>query len=80
MKGQHGFIGTSHHARFDASVHHEGWLLAAWHKVRRWEQLVHERDQLARMSDDMLKDIGLSRADVMEESERHFWEDPLKKS
>ncbi|WP_044875379.1 DUF1127 domain-containing protein [Pseudomonas sp. LFM046] len=80
MKGQHGFIGTSHHARFDAPAHHEGWLLAAWHKVRRWEQLVYERDQLARMSDDMLKDIGLSRADVMEESERHFWEDPLKKS
>ncbi|MDE3736517.1 DUF1127 domain-containing protein [Metapseudomonas resinovorans] len=77
MKGQHGFIGTSQHARFEP--HRESWLAAAWHKVRRWEQLAYEREQLSRMSDDMLKDIGLSRADVMEESERHFWEDPLKK-
>ncbi|MBD2836443.1 DUF1127 domain-containing protein [Pseudomonas sp. JM0905a] len=79
MKGQHGFIGTSHDARFNAAHHQEGWLAAAWHAIRRWEQLSYERDQLARMSDEMLKDIGLSRADVMEESDRHFWEDPLKK-
>ncbi|MDH4565150.1 DUF1127 domain-containing protein [Pseudomonas sp. BN414] len=77
MKGQHGFIGTSHHAGYEP--HRESWLAAAWHMVRRWEQLAHEREQLSRMSDAMLKDIGLSRADVMEESERHFWEDPLKK-
>lgn len=77
MKGQHGFIGTSNQAGLDA--HRESWLAAAWHQFRRWEQLVYEREQLSRMSDEMLKDIGLSRADVMEESERHFWEDPMKK-
>ncbi|MFZ6048516.1 DUF1127 domain-containing protein [Pseudomonas sp. CR3202] len=79
MKGQHGFIGTSHQARFDAMPHQESWFAAAWHRIRRWEQLAYEREQLARMSDAMLKDIGLSRADVMEESERHFWEDPMTK-
>ncbi|MCY1278554.1 hypothetical protein D9M68_259300 [compost metagenome] len=79
MKGQQGFIGTSHDARFGAVHQRESWLAAAWHTIRRWEQLAHEREQLARMSDEMLKDIGLSRADVMEETERHFWEDPLKK-
>jgi uncharacterized protein YjiS (DUF1127 family) len=29
------------------------------------------------MSDEALKDIGLSRADVVRESELHFWQDPL---
>lgn len=79
MKGQDGFIGTSHQTHVNAAVHHESWLAAAWHRIRRWEQLAYEREQLARMSDEMLKDIGLSRADVEQESERHFWEDPLNK-
>jgi uncharacterized protein YjiS (DUF1127 family) len=30
------------------------------------------------MLDDMaLKDLGLSRADVIQESERSFWDDPM---
>jgi uncharacterized protein YjiS (DUF1127 family) len=32
---------------------------------------------LASMSDEALKDIGLSRADVAHESELHFWQDPM---
>ena len=47
--------------------------------VLRWQVLRHERLMLASMSDDALKDIGLSRADVEQESHRHFWEDPLRK-
>jgi uncharacterized protein YjiS (DUF1127 family) len=31
------------------------------------------------MSDEALKDIGLNRGDVEQESRRHFWEDPLRK-
>ncbi len=50
-----------------------------WQRVRRWRQLAWERRQLAAMSDDMLKDIGMSRADVSGEVERPFWDDPLKK-
>ena len=47
--------------------------------VSRWQVLHHERQVLASMNDDALKDIGLSRADVEQESHRHFWEDPLRK-
>ncbi|NJJ58876.1 DUF1127 domain-containing protein [Pseudomonas grimontii] len=47
--------------------------------VLRWQVLRHERQVLASMNDDALKDIGLSRADVERESHRHFWEDPLRK-
>ncbi|MCY1243119.1 hypothetical protein D9M68_340400 [compost metagenome] len=79
MKGQHGFIGIPQHAHYPSQPHYEGWFASLLTRLKRWQQLTHERDQLASMSDELLKDIGLSRADVMEESERHFWQDPLKK-
>ncbi|MCO6056837.1 DUF1127 domain-containing protein [Pseudomonas sp. MOB-449] len=79
MKGQRGYIGILQQLHFQAQPRRESWLVKFWRQVRRWEQLARQRGQLARMSDEMLKDIGMSRADVMEESERHFWEDPLKK-
>lgn len=47
--------------------------------VSRWQTLHRERQLLASMSDEALKDIGLNRADVEQESHRHFWEDPLRK-
>jgi len=45
----------------------------------RWAQLHFERQALARLNDDALKDLGLSRADILSESERRFWDDPVKK-
>ncbi|MGY2289616.1 DUF1127 domain-containing protein [Pseudomonas sp. SDO528_S397] len=45
----------------------------------RWQALHRERQFLAGMSDEALKDIGLNRGDVERESHRHFWEDPLRK-
>ncbi|MGX5218863.1 DUF1127 domain-containing protein [Pseudomonas sp. S9] len=50
----------------------------AWAQVKRWNQLAKERQQLAALGDEALKDIGLSRADVMQEVERPFWDDPFK--
>jgi len=47
--------------------------------VARWQALHEERRMLASMSDEALKDIGLSRADVEQESHLHLWEDPLRK-
>jgi uncharacterized protein YjiS (DUF1127 family) len=32
---------------------------------------------LAMLDDLALKDLGLSRSDVLQESERPFWDDPL---
>lgn len=46
---------------------------------RRWAELARQRRQLATLSDAALKDLGLSRADILTESERPFWHDPLKR-
>lgn len=50
-----------------------------WRVLRRWQQLARERRQLAALDMAALKDLGLTRADVMQESERPFWDDPLRK-
>ncbi len=38
-----------------------------------WLERIRERRQLASFSDDMLKDIGVSRADVEHVVEKPFW-------
>ena len=48
-------------------------------QLRRWHQVSTERVELSRLSDERLRDIGLSRADVVQESSRPFWDDPLKR-
>jgi uncharacterized protein YjiS (DUF1127 family) len=45
-------------------------------QLHRWWQLAEQRRRLAMLDDAALKDIGLSRCDVMQESERPFWDDP----
>ncbi|MCT8162266.1 DUF1127 domain-containing protein [Pseudomonas putida] len=54
-----------------------------WHRllqrVTRWQQLYRQRRELASLGDETLKDLGLSRADIMQEAERPFWDDPLRK-
>lgn len=54
-------------------------LSSALAQLRRWRQLSHDRAEMARMSDERLRDIGLSRADVMKEATRPFWDDPLRR-
>ncbi|WP_440810876.1 DUF1127 domain-containing protein [Pseudomonas syringae] len=54
-------------------------LTALKHHVRRWLELHRQRRYLAQMSDGTLKDLGLSRADIQQEIERPFWDDPLKR-
>jgi uncharacterized protein YjiS (DUF1127 family) len=43
-------------------------LLLTWHERSR------QRHELALLSDYMLRDIGLSRADVLAEATKRFWE------
>jgi|TARA_Y100001968_G_C19452052_1_gene769417 uncharacterized protein YjiS (DUF1127 family) len=50
-------------------------LARAWSKARRWYELARQRRQLASLSDEMLKDIGRSRADIEWEASRPFWDD-----
>ena len=73
MKGQKGFV------LIEKFSFHGFPLRHLMEKIARWHQLNHERAQLASMSDEALKDIGLSRADVEQEFERHFWQDPMAK-
>ena len=48
-------------------------------QVARWDQLAQQRQQLNEMDDRLLKDIGLSRADVERfAGRRHFWGDPQR--
>jgi uncharacterized protein YjiS (DUF1127 family) len=44
--------------------------LARWWRIRR------ERQQLLGLTDHMLRDVGLTRADTRREASRPFWEVP----
>jgi len=51
------------------------WLQKITDRLDRWHRLARERRQLQALSDHMLKDIGLTRADVEREASRPFWDD-----
>ena len=68
MKGQTGFVLMAKRP-----------FSGLFHTVARWQSLHHERQMLASLSDEALKDIGLNRGDVEQERHLHFWEDPLRK-
>jgi uncharacterized protein YjiS (DUF1127 family) len=55
----------------DTSKQH---LSSALAQLSRWRRLSKDRAELARMSDARLRDIGLSRADVLKEAARPFWD------
>ncbi|ARU88987.1 DUF1127 domain-containing protein [Pseudomonas sp. M30-35] len=78
MKAQKGYAVASVGSVKGLSVRVYAGLI--WAQLKRWNQLAKERHQLATLSDDALKDIGLTRADAVQESERAFWIDPLKRS
>ena len=41
----------------------------------RWQELARQRRALGALSDHMLKDLGLTRADALREAGRPFWDD-----
>jgi uncharacterized protein YjiS (DUF1127 family) len=43
--------------------------------LRQWRRRAHDRTELARLDDRMLKDIGLSRGDAEFLSEKPFWQE-----
>jgi uncharacterized protein YjiS (DUF1127 family) len=59
----------------EAQVGRPAWWRRAWRRVQCWRRLARQRRQLAMLSDVALKDIGLSRADIWEETQRPFWDD-----
>ncbi|WP_407315759.1 DUF1127 domain-containing protein [Pseudomonas sp. nanlin1] len=60
------------------STFRDFWLGAVG-RLLRWYALARQRQQLASLSDRALKDVGLSRADIYQEAQRPFWDDPLSK-
>jgi uncharacterized protein YjiS (DUF1127 family) len=44
-------------------------------RLLRWQEVARQRRALLAFSDDMLKDIGISRAEAEREAHRPFWSD-----
>jgi len=49
-------------------------LGAALARLREWHEVYRQRRALLGLSDAMLKDIGISRADALREGEKPFWQ------
>ena len=43
-------------------------------KLLFWRRISIQREELGKMSDELLKDIGISRAEAAREAQRHFWD------
>lgn len=43
-------------------------------KLLLWRRISMQREELGRMSDELLKDIGISRAEASREAQRPFWD------
>lgn len=48
-------------------------LRRLWRLIQVWRARVGQRQLLASLSDHQLKDIGLSRGDVLHEASKPFW-------
>lgn len=75
MKGQKGYVLAGQPAAVTLST---GVWASLKNHLHRWMELHRQRRLLAQLSDAALHDLGLSRADILQESERPFWDDPLK--
>ncbi|MGH8543773.1 MAG: DUF1127 domain-containing protein [Gammaproteobacteria bacterium] len=51
------------------------WAARALDRLRRWREVTRERRTLLALSDHMLKDIGITRAEAEREASRPFWQD-----
>jgi uncharacterized protein YjiS (DUF1127 family) len=52
----------------------QGWFAHGFEHVLAWLERTRQRRQLQQLSDHMLKDVGLSRADVEAETSKRFWQ------
>jgi uncharacterized protein YjiS (DUF1127 family) len=49
--------------------------MAVTRALGEWTERARQRHALAALDDRLLKDIGISRADVMRESVKPFWQE-----
>lgn len=78
MKGQNAFVQRAYSSSSSLQAL-SVFVRSAWSQLVRWQTLYHQRQQLAALSEEMLKDIGRSRADVETEVNKPFWDDPLNR-
>lgn len=65
---------TTSRLAVDAARRPSRWF-AGWRaRLHRWQRLHRERRELLELSDALLKDIGLTRADARREAHRPFWD------
>lgn len=76
MKGQKGYL-LVHNGACNGTTK-ASFFISVMQRLQRWMTLYRQRQELARLSDDALKDIGMSRADIEQEVARPFWYDPMK--
>lgn len=62
-------VGSGGHWR----IHAARFFVAALEALLTWQARANERAHLAALDDRMLRDIGLSRADVAQECAKPFW-------
>lgn len=81
MKAQKGYAIAATLPRSKGRTHSTVVVLLqrAWKQLKRWYEVAEQRRMLASMPDATLKDLGLSRADVEQEVQRSFWDDPLSR-
>jgi uncharacterized protein YjiS (DUF1127 family) len=49
--------------------------MSAMKTIRKWQQRVRARHELAALGDRMLKDIGITRADAVAQAGKPFWKE-----
>jgi uncharacterized protein YjiS (DUF1127 family) len=59
--------------RIDIRSRRPGGLLAFVEAVFAWQDRARQRQLLARMDDRLLRDMGLTRADIAIEADKPFW-------
>jgi uncharacterized protein YjiS (DUF1127 family) len=60
-------------AAADETIRWRDVLAAVVDQLMAWQERARQRQQLQSLSDHMLHDIGLGRADVEAESSKPFW-------
>lgn len=50
------------------------WIVGVFDLLLAWQERARQRRQLAALDDHMLRDIGVSAADVERETRKWFWQ------
>ncbi len=65
---------TAQAVRPTAAIGGSGLVARLLTTLLGWSARARERRSLYRLDDHLLKDIGLTRADVEREANKHFWQ------